>query len=91
MNHHILNSTFVAICILLTSLQSYGVDASKRGLEIAKALDQMDVGFHDQKVNMKMILRDRHNRESSRTIRSQTFEVADDGDKTLIAFVLLLG
>lgn len=80
------------ILITLTLISSFSTfaalpkDPVKKGLAIAKAMDAQDDGYKDLKSDMKMILRDRQGRESTRIIRSQTLEVKGDGDKSLISF-----
>ncbi|MCH2038490.1 MAG: outer membrane lipoprotein-sorting protein, partial [Rickettsiales bacterium] len=60
--------------------------------EIGKAImvefDKRDFGFGDMEVDLKMILRNQHGQEITRTQRNKTFEVEDPnkGDKTLIIF-----
>ncbi|MDX8409662.1 MAG: outer membrane lipoprotein-sorting protein [Mariprofundales bacterium] len=62
------------------------VDAEARGLEIATEADHRDVGFGDYRTELKMTLRNKHNQQTSRTMRNTTREQPDDGDKTLIVF-----
>ncbi|MEM6639763.1 MAG: outer membrane lipoprotein-sorting protein [Pseudomonadota bacterium] len=58
----------------------------ERGLEIALEADRRDAGFGDTKVVMEMTLRNKNGDERTRQMRSQSLEVADDGDKSLIVF-----
>ncbi len=58
----------------------------EKGLRIAIEADQYDTGFGDFTADMKMILRNRKGRESTRKIRVRTLEVAGDGDKSLSIF-----
>ena len=62
------------------------VTAQERGLQIATEADRRDTGWHDFKASMTMLLRNRHGEESLRYMRTQSLEVTDDGDKTLIVF-----
>jgi len=57
-----------------------------KGLAIATEADRRDSGFGDYTNDIKMILRNRQGQESTREIRSETLEVADDGDKILTIF-----
>lgn len=58
----------------------------EKGLAIAKEADRRDTGWGDQTANLKMILRNRHGKESLREIRTKTLEVQGDGDKALSIF-----
>lgn len=58
----------------------------EKGLEIANEIDVRESGFHDYKADMQMILRNRHGQESTRSIRIQTLEQENDGDKSLSIF-----
>lgn len=58
----------------------------EKGLAIAKEADRRDNGWGDQTANLKMILRNRHGKESFREIRTKTLEVDGDGDKALSIF-----
>ena len=58
----------------------------ERGLEIATEVDRRDTGWHDLQADMTMLLRNKQGEESLRHMHSQSLEVADDGDKTLIVF-----
>jgi outer membrane lipoprotein-sorting protein len=60
--------------------------AAEKGVRIARAADAKDDGFRDTIVLGKMILRNRRGQESARDFRSLTFEVAGDGDKSVIVF-----
>lgn len=58
----------------------------EKGLAIAKEADRRDTGWGDQTANLKMVLRNRHGKESLREIRTKTLEVEGDGDKALSIF-----
>ncbi|WP_455199602.1 outer membrane lipoprotein-sorting protein [Kaarinaea lacus] len=58
----------------------------EKGLAIAKEADRRDTGWGDQTANLKMVLRNRHGKESHREIRTRTLEVDGDGDKALSIF-----
>ena len=57
-----------------------------RGLEIAIAAEERDLGFGDFTAEMVMILRNRKGDESTRHLRVRTLEVKGDGDKSLSIF-----
>ncbi len=58
----------------------------ERGLAIAIEGDKRDQGYVDSTANMKMILRNRAGKESTRNVRIKSLEVTGDGDKSLSIF-----
>ncbi len=60
--------------------------AKEKGLEIAKAAEQADLGFGSSTVELKMILKNKNGQKSERTMTTKTLELIEDGDKSLIAF-----
>ncbi len=76
----------ILMLFTLTGFADQQGSAEQKGLEIAREADRRDQGFGDHKARLKMILRNAQGQESIRDIRSQTLEVVDDGDKTLIIF-----
>ena len=58
----------------------------ERGLEIAMAADAADTGFGDFTADMRMILKNKAGKTSTRVIRIKTLEVEGDGDKSLSLF-----
>jgi outer membrane lipoprotein-sorting protein len=58
----------------------------QKGLTIAQKADEMDMGFEDTAVSLKMILTNKHGQESVRYLENKTLEMQDDGDKSLIVF-----
>ena len=60
--------------------------AEEKGLAIAKEADKRDTGWGDQTASLKMVLRNRHGKESTRQTRSRTLEIQGDGDKSLSIF-----
>lgn len=65
---------------------AYAQTPEERGLEIATEVDSRDAGWGDSSSTMTMILRNKQGQESTREMRSQALEVADDGDKSMIIF-----
>jgi len=57
-----------------------------KGLEIAKAAEKADVGFNSSTVNIKMTLKNKNGQTSERLLTTKTFELTEDGDKSLIVF-----
>jgi len=58
----------------------------EKGLEIAKAAENADVGFNSSSVNIKMTLKNKNGQTSERLLTTKTFELTEDGDKSLIVF-----
>lgn len=74
---------------LLLSAIAFNTSATtpeERGLEIEQERDRRDSGWGDSTSTLKMILRNRHGEESTRELRNQSLERADDGDWALIIF-----
>jgi len=74
------------LALLLSPVWASALTAEDKGLEIATEADQRDTGFGDFRVELTMILRNKHKQETTRLMRNTTREQADDGDKTLIVF-----
>jgi outer membrane lipoprotein-sorting protein len=72
--------------LLLIPCSALTASPEQRGLEIATEVDRRDTGWHDMQATMTMLLRNKQGEESLRYMRTQSLEVADDGDKTLIVF-----
>ena len=79
-------TTFAIGMLLLIPTGVVAETPEEKGLAIAKEADRRDTGWKDQTANLKMILRNRHGKESMREIRSKTLEVSGDGDKALSIF-----
>ena len=60
--------------------------AEEKGLRIAREASARNDGFKDFTAEMKMLIRDRHGRESVRQMRFKVLEVPGDGDKSLFVF-----
>ena len=60
----------------------------RAGFEIAARADRSDRGFVNSKVELQMVLRNAAGKESRRTLKITTLEVADEsvGDKSLVVF-----
>ena len=63
-------------------------EAERTGFEIAARADRTDRGFGNSEVELEMVLRNAAGKESRRTLKITTLEVADEsvGDKSLIVF-----
>jgi len=63
-------------------------EAERTGFEIAARADRADRGFANSEVELEMVLRNAAGRESRRTLKITTLEIADEsvGDKSLVIF-----
>ena len=73
--------------ILIIALLTWiGLSAQNKGIEIAKAAEQADLGFGSSTVDLKMVLKNKNGQTSERTLAIKTLELMEDGDKSLITF-----
>ena len=75
----------IIVMLAVTSLAVAQTPAEK-GLVIALEADKRDKGWQDSFAEMKMVLRNRHGKESVREIRVTNLEMDNDGDKGLTVF-----
>lgn len=75
-----------ASVFLFTTYAAHAQTPEEKGLEIAREVDNRDIGWGDSTVDVKMVLRNRQGEESVRAIRSKVLEVQGDGDKGLTIF-----
>ncbi|RDY58780.1 outer membrane lipoprotein-sorting protein [Flagellimonas nanhaiensis] len=64
----------------------FSQSAEERGLQIAKAAEKADEGFGSSIVELKMTLKNKNGQTSERFLTTQTLELTEDGDKSLIVF-----
>jgi outer membrane lipoprotein-sorting protein len=64
----------------------YAQTPEERGLEIAQAAEEADLGFGSSSVELKMVLKNKNGQTSERSMTTRTLELTEDGDKSLIAF-----
>jgi len=78
------------IVLTLLAISIFGIakaqTAEERGLEIAKAAEKADIGFHSSTVTLKMTLKNKNGQTSERNLTNRTLELMEDGDKSLIVF-----
>ena len=72
--------------IMAAPLWANAGPAEDKGLEIATEANRRDTGFVDYRATLEMTLRNRHNQQTTRSMRNTTREQADDGDMTMIVF-----
>ena len=77
---------FLLLALLLLSPVVMGETPEEKGLAIALETDKRDKGWQDSYAEMKMVLRNRHGKESVRQIRVTNLKVDGDGDKGLTVF-----
>lgn len=87
-NMNILKSLIAVLTVSLVfgAADLAAQNEAARGLEIAKAAEEADLGFESSKVNLKMVLTNKHGQESMRDMSTNTLELTEDGDKSLIVF-----
>jgi hypothetical protein len=61
-------------------------DKKEKGLAIAKLADKADIGFENFTVKIKMVLTNKHGKQSTREMKTYTKEGVGDGDQTIIVF-----
>lgn len=79
------NLIFLLVSLLAVATV-HAETAEEKGLAIAVESDNRDKGWGDSFANMKMVLRNRHGKESVREIRVTNLEMDGDGDKGLTVF-----
>ncbi len=77
--------------MLLLVLPLHNVLATKttpeeKGLALATEADTRNTGWKNQQASLTMVLKNRHGQQSTRSIRSKTLEMENDGDKGLSIF-----
>lgn len=71
---------------LFLSSPTFAETAEEKGLAIATEAEKRDAGWGDSAAQMQMILRKKKGQERTREMRSRSFEMSDDGDKSIIIF-----
>lgn len=74
----------IATLFMITFLSAQ--TAEERGLQIAKAAEEADLGFGSSIVELKMTLKNKNGQTSERYLVTRTLELFEDGDKSLIVF-----
>jgi outer membrane lipoprotein-sorting protein len=73
---------------IVDSLPGANLTAEQKGFELAARSDRSDRGFSDSQVDVKMTLRNKTGKETTRSLSIKTLEIPDEssGDKSLILF-----
>lgn len=79
---------FILSLSLLITGNSYAGSVEDKGFEIAARSDRSDRGFGNSTVDLKMVLRNRTGKETTRELKLNTLEIPDEsvGDKSMILF-----
>ena len=72
--------------VLLLPVEALSQTPQEKGLAIAEEADRRDLGWVDQRTDLKMVLRNKQGQESVREIRTRALEIENDGDKSLTIF-----
>jgi len=64
----------------------YAETDTEKGFSISKEAKKRDTGWGDMQASMTMILQNRKGEQDTREIRIKSFEIADDGDKSMTVF-----
>ena len=75
-----------SVLLLMPQNKVIAETPEEKGLAIAIDADRRDTGFKDYTSEMRMILRNKHGKESVRQMRMKVLEVEGDGDKSLTVF-----
>jgi hypothetical protein len=63
-----------------------GLSSESAGLAIFEEADRRASGYQDLSVELEMILRDSHDKESQRALKIKQLEMAEAGDRLLVVF-----
>ena len=81
-----MNNFFLGLLITFLVPHPNALTPEQRGLEIARAAEEADLGFGSSTVDLKMILTNKNGQTSERSLSNRTLELTEDGDKSLIVF-----
>ncbi|MEL7006547.1 MAG: outer membrane lipoprotein-sorting protein [Bacteroidota bacterium] len=76
----------ISILLLFISGIAQAQSPEEKGKEIAQNAINADEGFESSEVDLRMILRNRQGQESERFMTNRTYELTEDGDKSMIVF-----
>ena len=81
-----MKTQLIIIGLMAITAGAFAQSPEQRGLEVAQKADEVDQGFESSVVNLTMVLKNKQGQETSRSLRTQTLELTEDGDKSLIVF-----
>ena len=77
----------LSIAVLLLAVGATTAQSPEaKGKEIMEQYLKEDEGFVSSQVNLKMVLRNKQGQQSERLMSSKTYELTEDGDKSMIIF-----
>ncbi len=76
----------VAFAMMVLPMSVVAQTPEEKGLSIAQESDVRDTGWGNSQAKMKMVLRNKAGKESSREVRIRNLEVTGDGDKSISIF-----
>lgn len=79
-----MKTIFLAIALLFAINPTTNMD--DKGRELAQKSKANDKGYESEQVELEMILTNKQGQTSTRYMTSQTLEISDDGDKSMIEF-----
>ena len=83
MKKNIVLSTAMSLVIMLGA---FAQSPEAKGKEIMEKYLKEDEGFGTSEVNLKMVLRNKQGQQSERLMSNKTYELTEDGDKSMIVF-----
>ncbi len=81
-----MKKSILIIAIVFASQSLLGQNAEQKGIEVAKAAEEADLGFGSSEVELTMFLKNKNGQTSERSLINRTLELTEDGDKSLIVF-----
>jgi outer membrane lipoprotein-sorting protein len=81
-----MRNLLIALVFTLLPIAVAAESPEEKGLAIIQEADRHDTGWVDLKAELKMVLKNKQGQQSERSIRIDTLEVQDDGDKSLSVF-----
>ena len=81
-----MKKSIITTIALVAFSMGFAQTAEERGLQIAKAAEEADLGFGSSTVELQMTLKNKNGQTSERFLENKTLELTEDGDKSLIVF-----
>jgi len=78
--------TKISFILTFLAFGAFAQTPEQKGTEIAENAIIADQGFESSEVDLRMVLRNRQGQESERFMSNKTYELTEDGDKSLIVF-----
>lgn len=81
-----MKTLIITSILTLSAIFVQAQSTQEKGLQVAKAAEQADLGFGSSTVLLKMTLKNKNGQTSERYLETRTLELTEDGDKSLIVF-----